>query len=139
MKYKTKYWKQESNWINLEIVTHSNLPPEWFDTISEEIQGACSLKTSNFSLISPLIWHRKTTNWSIKKKEEIKIFVSQSFPHHYWVSLKVEAVSLLAHFSFTGLASCPVWVGGQQKCLPTRPAPARIYFISVWRTKAKAI
>ena len=82
MKYKTKYWKQESNWINLEIVTHSNLPPEWFDTISEEIQGACSLKTSNFSLISPLIWHRKTTNRSIKKKEEIKIFVSQSFPHH---------------------------------------------------------
>ena len=108
MKYKTKYWKQESNWINLEIVTHSNLPPEWFDTISEEIQGACSLKTSNFSLISPLIWRRKTTNRSIKKKEEIKIFVSQSFPHHYWVSLKVEVVSLLAHFSFTGLSSHPV-------------------------------
>ena len=36
------------------------------------------------------------------------MFVSQSFSHHYWVSLKMEAVSLLAHFSFTGLSSHPV-------------------------------
>ena len=57
------------------------------------------------TLILPLIYHRKTTNWSITKKDIVKIFLSQWILYHWWVSLKVELVSFHAHFFNTVQAS----------------------------------
>ena len=48
---------------------------------------------------------------SISKKDIDKIFVSQWILDHWWITLKVEAVSFLAEFFNTGHASHSLWTG----------------------------
>ena len=122
---KFKFWIHICIKLNslgfIKSVVHVNVSSEWVKSIFEQIQAIYSLWSVIFPSFRPWFYIGKNTNWSISKKDIIKIFVSQWILDHWWMTLKVEAVSFLAQFFYTGHATCPLCRA--QSMVAKYPAP----------------